>query len=88
MVENLKSTGNYSDRWPMTHTTHDDGGADDIWALYYDVGTGSWDSSPELVDERLDDANAPQVAGGSSDFMAVWSQGDGVNESIFASLFE
>jgi hypothetical protein len=71
----------------MVVWAHDDGGMDDIWARSFNVGTDSL-GSLELVDARTNDADTPQVAGGSDNFIAVWSQGDGVNESIFASLFE
>ena len=68
----------------MAVWAHDDGGSDDILASKYNAGAGVW-GFPQTVDAGSFDANAPQVAGGANNFLAVWSQGDGVNESIFAN---
>jgi hypothetical protein len=58
-----------------------------IWANRFDAATGAWGSA-ELIERNPGDAEAPRVAtGGFGTAVAVWSQRDGANYSIWASHF-
>jgi hypothetical protein len=63
-----------------------DGGGADIWTRRYVAG-GGWRSSVR-IDTQPASASAPQVVmNEDGDAMAVWSQGDGITNDIWANRY-
>jgi hypothetical protein len=59
-----------------------------IWANHFDGSTAEW-SAAELIEGEAGDATSPQLAVDSSgNAIAVWSQSNGITNSIWANRFD
>ncbi len=65
-----------------------DGSQVNIYANRYSASTGSWGSAQLIEIDNVGDANDPQISvDPSGNAIAVWEQGDGTRDNIYANRY-
>lgn len=79
----LDANGNALAVWSQS-----DGLRDNLWANRFTAATGSWGAAEMIETVDIDSASTPQAGfDASGNALAVWSQSDGVRNSIWANRY-